>query len=164
MKSRFILTVAVIVLGTFLLVALSMPVGAQQAWSPSTGKGFGPAYDTTRETTLVGTIQQVVLNHETDKPTGVHLIIAGPQGTADACVGPFLSKRTKEAVQAGVSAQLIGSTMQLHDKEYFLVRELMVGGNSIVIRTQRGFLVDHRGNRAASMNETATSEAKGGQQ
>lgn len=148
--------------GSLLFVALSMPAGAQQGWSPSTVNGFGPAYDAMHEITLVGTIQQVVTSQDPGSPVGMHLLITGPQGVVDACIGPFLSKQTKDALQDGVSVQFIGSTMQLHDKEYFLVRELMVGGNSTVIRTRRGFLVDRRGNGAAGMKQTAISEVKGG--
>lgn len=70
--------------GTVRFVVLSMPARAQPGRSPRVGKGFCPAYDTTRETTPVGAVQPIVLNHETDKPADVHLMIAGRQGTPDA--------------------------------------------------------------------------------
>lgn len=145
-----------------LFVGLSVPARAQRESSPSTGRGFGSAYDSTHETSLVGTIEQVIVNHESGSPAGVHLLIAGPQGPEDAYIGPFLNEQVKGTLQPGVSVQLTGSPLQFHDKEYFLVRELSVGGHTTTIRSQRGFLVTRGEIRAAGASKNLAPESKGG--
>ncbi len=158
------LTKISVVFCSLLFVGFSIPAAAQLASSAGVGRGVSLAYDAARETTLAGTIEQVVGTHQSDQPAGMHLMISGPQGMEDACVGPFLSEQAKAALQAGIPVQLIGSTMQLHDKEYFLVRELTVGSHTIVVRNQRGFLINRHLNRVSHVKATAASAAKGGQQ
>lgn len=142
-----------------LFASLSVPAGAQRA-SSSVDKGVAFAYDATRETTLTGTIEQVIATRELGRPAGMHLMISGPQGMEDVCVGPFLNEQTRATLQAGVPLRVIGSTMQIHDKEYFLVREMKVGGDTITVRNQRGFLL----NRVSHVKQTAASATKGDQQ
>src|SRR5579863_5360917 len=109
-------------LSGLLFAILTVPLGAQVAPESRAGQGFGPAYDVARETTLMGTIQSVVTKPEAGSPAGMHLLIAGPQGVVDAHVGPYLSKYTISVLQAGAPVQIIGSTMSLRGKDYFLAR------------------------------------------
>lgn len=151
-------------LSGLLFVIMSISAGAQQESARSIGRGFGPAYDMTHETTLAGTIEQVFTNHEAGSPAGVHLLVADTEGEIDAHVGSFLSKQTKEALRVGAPVQIIGATTQLHDKQYFLVRQLTVGGQTVVIRNERGFLVHARDSEIATTRKINASDTKGGQQ
>jgi len=71
----------------------------------------------------------------------MHLLVAGPQGVVDTHVGSFLSKATKESLQVGTSVQIIGATVTLRGKEYFLARQLTVDGRTVTVRSKHGLLV-----------------------
>lgn len=145
-----------------LFAVLAVPLGAQAAPESRVGRGFGPAYDVAHETILSGTIQDVVTRHEIGSPAGMHLLVASPQGIVDTHVGPYLSKEMKEALRSGTPVQIAGATLTLHGKEYFLARQLTVGGRTVTIRSTRGFLVQPHGNRTARITKTAQVERNGG--
>ena len=148
---------AAVCLGVFLLASLILSAGAQEPKS-AIGRGFGPAYDLAHETTLTGTIQDVVSKPQSSGLGGLHLLVAGPDGVVDAHLGAFLSKETKDSLHAGMSIQVVGAPMQLADKEYFLARELSIDGHTVVIRTQRGFFVQPRGTNIVKRTKAAKGE------
>jgi hypothetical protein len=129
----------------FATMAVSLDAHAASVSRP--GRGFGPVYDAAREITFEGTIQEVVLKHTAGSPAGMHLMVAGPNGLVDAHVGPFMSKETKEVLQAGVPVRIVGANTTVHGKTYFLTRQLTVDGNTITVRNPRGFLVMAHSNR-----------------
>lgn len=127
---------------TGLLFAISaVPLGAQSASESRPGTGFGPVYDAAHEIALDGTIQEVITKHVVGSPAGMHLLVAVPEGVVDAHVGPFLSKETKEALEAGAPVRIVGAMASLNGKHYFLVRELTVGGSTVTVRSEHGLLV-----------------------
>ena len=126
-------------LTVLLSAVLAVPLGAQTA-PDSRGLGFGPAYDRAHETTLNGTIQEVV-THVIGGPAGMHLLVVGPRGTVDAHVGIFLSKKTINSLQTGMTVQIVGATTLSQGKEYLLARELTVGGSTVTVRSEHGLLV-----------------------
>ena len=138
---------------------LAIPLGAQAPESHA-GRGFGPAYDAAREKTLIGTVQEVVTQHVAGTPAGMHLLVTGPEGVVDVHVGPFLTKETKEALHTGTPVQIVGADVLLHDKQYFLARELGIGGRAITIRSTRGLLVYPHSNRVVRTH--AKAEENGG--
>ena len=154
-------TAARLLIGLLFAIS-SVSLDAQVASESRAGRGFDPAYDAEQETTLIGNIQQLVTKNEPGSPTGVHVLVAGPQRVVDVHAGPFLSKATKEALQAGVSVQIVGATMQFHEKQYFLARELTVGGRTITVRNGRGFLVSPDGDHVARARGTAKGQDNGG--
>jgi len=147
-----------------LFAILTIPLSAQTAPESRPGRGFGPVYDVAHETTLTGTIQEVVTKHTAGSPAGMHLLVAGAHGVVDAHVGPFLSKETKEALQTGMPVQIVGATLSLHGNEYFLARLVTVGGHTITIRNTRGLLVfpHPQGRRVAKVRNAAAVETTGG--
>jgi hypothetical protein len=149
-------------LTSLLFAILAVPLGAQTATESRVVRGFGPAYDAAHENVLSGTIQDVVTRHEIGSPAGMHLLVASPQGIVDTHVGPYLSKETKEALRTGTPVQIVGATLTLHGKEYFLARQLTVGGRTVTIRSARGFLIQPHGNRTARIAKTAEVERNGG--
>lgn len=138
-----------------LFAILAFPLGAQTTPESPAGRGFGPVYDVTHEITLNGTIQQVVTTHVTGSPAGMHLLVSSPRGIVDTHVGSFLSKETKESLQAGAAVRIVGAPILLHGKEYFLARQLTVGGSTVTLRSEHGLLV-----RASS--QVPRSETKSG--
>jgi hypothetical protein len=148
---------AVCLLNGLLLGTLLIPARAQESRS-KVGRGFGPAYDVARETTLTGTIEDVVTKPEAGGVGGLHLLVNGPQGIVDAHLGAFLTQETKDALHAGIPVQIIGAAMQLRDKEYFLARELNIGGRTIVIRSERGFFINPHRDHVVNRSKAAKGE------
>jgi len=117
---------------TGLLLGISpVPAGAQLAVQSRPGHGFGAVYDVAHETTLNGSIQEVVTRHVLGSPAGIHLLVAGPQGIVE----------TTDILQSGAPVRIVGAMSPLNGKDYFLVRELTVGGSTVTVRTERGLLV-----------------------
>ena len=154
-------TAARLLIGLLFAIS-SVSLDAQVASESSAGRGFGPAYDAEQETTLIGNIQQLVTKNDPGSPAGVHVLVAGTQGVVDVQVGPFLSKATKEALQAGAPVQVVGAMMQFHEKQYFLARELSVNGRTITVRNARGFLVSPDGDHVARARTAAKAQDNGG--
>ncbi len=154
-------------LSGLLFATMAVSLDAHAASVSRTGRGFGPVYDAAHEIIFEGTIQEVVLKHTAGSPAGMHLMVAGPQGLVDVHVGPFMSKQTKEALQAGVPVRLVGANTTVHGKTFFLTRQLMVDGNTIKVRTARGFLVrphfdrGHAGRAEAGTKTDATRTETG---
>jgi hypothetical protein len=146
-----------------LLFAISsIPLGAQVTPKSDAGRGFGPSYDVALETTISGTIQEVVNQHKAGCPAGLHLLVAGPQGVVDTHIGPFLSKETIAALQTGTAVQVIGAPLSLHGKNYFLARQLTFGGRTVTLRSERGFLAHQSAPRVArSKRDVKSDEQKG---
>ncbi|HEY1677055.1 MAG TPA: hypothetical protein VGG04_05065, partial [Candidatus Sulfotelmatobacter sp.] len=71
------------------VLVAAIPAGAQSA-AASPARGPIPIYDAAHETTINGTVQQVVTKRTPGSPAGMHLIVTGATGTVDAHVGPFL--------------------------------------------------------------------------
>ncbi|HUO26486.1 MAG TPA: hypothetical protein VMU61_12525 [Candidatus Aquilonibacter sp.] len=117
---------------------LVVPLGAATAPKTTPVGGFGPFYDAAHETTLTGTIQEVVTRHTPGSPAGMHLLVLGPQGVVDAHVGAFLSKQNREAMKVGMPVEIVGANVQLHGRQYLLARQITVGGHVITVRSARG--------------------------
>jgi len=137
------------VLTALLFAIVAVPLGAQPASESRPGKGFGPVYDAAHETTLNGTIREVVTRHAAGSPAGMHLLVAGPEGVVDAHIGPYLSKQTTETLKAGAPVRIVGAMLSLHGNDYLLARELSVGGRTVKVRSERGVLVPEHSARAA---------------
>jgi hypothetical protein len=146
-----------------LFATMAVPLGAQPASESRPGLGFGPVYDAAHEITVNGTIQKIVTRHVVGSPAGMHLLVARPEGVVDAHVGPFLSKETKKALQTGTPVRIVGATSSLNGKDYFLVRELTVGGSTVTVRSEHGLLVRVHSPRAqrARTEKTAQVELNG---
>jgi hypothetical protein len=143
-----------------LLIGLSFPILAvAQSMSVSrSAQGFGPAYDAAHEITLNGTIQEVVVRQTPGSPPGTHVLVAGPEGIVDAHAGPFLSKETKDALQAGTPIEIVGATTQMNEKSYLLARQLIIGGRTITVRSKHGFLLHEYLARAGRSKPEGKSE------
>jgi hypothetical protein len=147
-----------------LLAILAVPLGTQPASTTHPAQGFGPVYDASHEITLNGTIQEFVTKRVVGSPTGMHLLVAGPDGVVDARVGPFLSKETKEALRTGAPIRIVGAMTSLRGKNYLLARELTVGGTTVKLRSTNGAPM-HGGSttaRRSRTKETAKVELNGG--
>jgi hypothetical protein len=148
-------------LAGLLFAILTVPLGAQPASETHVGHGFGPVYDAAHQITLTGTVQEVVTRRMAGRPVGMHLMVAGPQGIVDAHVGPYLSKEMKEALHTGTPVDLVGVMASVRGKKYLMVRELNVGGTSVTLRNEHGFLLRSQGS-SLKTKESAQLGSNGG--
>ena len=124
-----------------LFAILAVPLGAKTTADSHVGQGSGPGYDAAHETTLNGTIQEVITEHAIGSPAGMHLLVASPEGVVDTHLGSYLRKETKEALATGTPVRIVGAAVLLHGKEYFLARQLTVGSLVVTVRSKHGLLV-----------------------
>ncbi len=116
--------------------ALALPAGAQSA----NRKGLA-AFDAAKETTLQGTIKEVVAHPPAGSPLGMHLTVATTTGTQDVHLGSYLSKNvTENLLHANAQVIVVGSSLNLAGKNVFLARQLVVGGETVSVRNEQGFL------------------------
>ena len=147
-------------LSALLFSSWDIPFAAQVAPEIRAEPGFAGC-DATHETTLVGTIQDVIIEHVVGSPAGLHLRVACRQGVVDTRLGRFLCKQAKEVLYTGTPVKIVGTAIQLEDKGYFQARELSVGSRNIAIRNRRGSLIDpHDGGMKAKA--TAQADREGG--
>lgn len=124
-------------LAVALSFALALPAGAQSA----NRKGLA-AFDATREITLQGTIKEVVAHPPAGSPLGMHLTVATTTGTQDVHVGSYLPKNvTENLLHANAQVIVTGGYVTLAGKNILLAHQLVVGGQTIAVRNEHGFLI-----------------------
>jgi hypothetical protein len=90
------------------LTILAIPMSAPGAPESPAELGFRPAYAAARESTLVGTIQELVTEDATGSPAGMHLLVTGLKGVGDVQVGPFVRQMRRQALEAGAPVLFVG--------------------------------------------------------
>jgi len=130
---------ASVILATTLLLAIALRASDTQ--SSEIGKGFGFVYDSAKEMTVEGNVQEIITHPAAGSAVGIHLLISSEGKTIDAHLGPFLSTENREALTLGAPVQVVGVNAQQHGQNLFLARQLVIGERKITIRNQRGFLV-----------------------
>jgi hypothetical protein len=156
MKKLFIL-----LLPTILLCgALTRKAAAQDDTASLSSNGFigwNVNQPKSSDVAVTAIIREVVPNHASGIPAGLHLMLGTPQGVLDASVGPYLAPSIQQALSAGQQIQVIGQVKTIHDQKYLLVRHLVLNGNEIVIRSDNGSFVrgraHERRNTQPSLND-----------
>jgi hypothetical protein len=119
---------------------LAAPAGAQTAGSAKAARP-APLYDASKETTLQGTVSNVMTKPGAGMIAGGHLTVATGQGAVDAHVGRALQGPNAIAVKAGDAVKLVGVMATVNHNQVFLVRTAEIGGHTYTIRSEKGFLV-----------------------
>jgi hypothetical protein len=124
---------AVTSLFLFLAVFIA-PVGAQKAAKPS-----GPKYDLQTEAKLKGTIDDVKLPPKGSEKEIVHLLVKNGADRVDVylCPKSFMDDMGMDFAK-GDEISLTGSKVKLADADLILVREIVKGNNSFVLRDAKG--------------------------
>jgi hypothetical protein len=118
-------------------------------------------YDTAREITFSGAIQEVVTKHIPGSPAGLHLLVGNSGGIIDTHVGPYLPKDVQEQLRTGEPVQVTGMIETFQGKDYLLARVLVVGGRQITVRNEHGFLVRLQ---SPAHSQQSRNELNGGNQ
>jgi hypothetical protein len=111
----------------------------------------------THEVAITAVIQQVVPSHSAGIPAGLHIMLGTPQGVVVASVGSYLPQEVRQALVVGKSVQVIGKVQVVHDQSYLFVRQLVMDGQPITVRNNRGSLV-----RSRSQERTYTQTLQDG--
>jgi len=146
---------AALILAIALLFALALQASDTQ--SSDVGKGFAFVYDPSQETTVEGTVQEIITHPASGSAVGIHLLVSSDGKTIDAHLGPFLSTENREALVLGEAVKIVGVNASHQGQKLFLVRQLTVGERQVIIRNQRGFLVREVPQRRAQINKTAVN-------
>ena len=101
------------VLGSMLLIILLCATWGKDAMAQSSGTlqpstkfvGWDVTKKNSPDITVTAVIQQVVPNHASGIPAGLHLMLGTPQGLVDASVGQFLPQQIQQALTAGQQIQ-----------------------------------------------------------
>jgi DNA/RNA endonuclease YhcR with UshA esterase domain len=143
MKKLFIsLLPAVLLCG-----GLTMDATAQSSVTSQPATSF-IGWDTSKpkssDVAVTAIIQQVVPNHASGIPAGLHVMLGTPQGVLDASVGPYLEPDIQQTLIAGKQVQVFGQVKTIHEQSYLLVRQLVVDGKVIAVRNDHGSLIRTR--------------------
>ncbi len=147
-----------------LFVIITIQPNAQTAADSRAQQPARFGYDKGHETTLNGSVEEVITKRVAGSPIGIHLLVAGPEGVVDAHIGPYLSKDIQEALHAGLPVQIIGAIEEVHGKQYLLARQLIFGGRLVTVRNENGFLArvqDDRAPHSRQDNRNAKTTQKG---
>jgi hypothetical protein len=143
MKTLFIsLLPAILLCGTLTTDAAAQNSAASQppsgfiGWDTSKPKSFDVA--------VTAIIQEVVPNHASGIPAGLHVMLGTPQGVLDASVGPYLAPDIQQALVTGKQVQVFGQVKTIHEQKYLLVRQLVLDGKPIIVRNDHGSLIRTR--------------------
>jgi hypothetical protein len=115
------------------------------------------------EITLDGPITQVVTKQSAGSPQGTHLLVRGSMQIVDVSVGPYLSSDISSKISEGSQVHVTG-VMQTtaKGKTYLMARQLVLNGQTIVIRNEKGFLVRYRSQIPQSDSRHAAPAQAGG--
>jgi hypothetical protein len=118
---------------------------------------------TSSEIALEGPITEVVTKQSAGSPQGTHLLVRGSMQIVDVSVGPYLSSDIASKISEGSQVHVTG-VMQTtaKGKTYLMARQLVLNGQTVVIRNERGFLVRYRSQNPQSDSRHAAPAQVGG--
>ncbi|MEI9977667.1 MAG: hypothetical protein WDN23_01475 [Edaphobacter sp.] len=144
--------------------ALTMDAVAQNSvmTQPSAGfVGWDASKPTSSDVAITAIIQEVVPNHASGIPAGLHLMLGTPQGVLDASVGPYLAPDIQQALVAGKQVQVFGQVKIIHDQKYLLIRQLVLDSTPIVVRNDHGSLIRTR-SQERTQTQSSLNDQNGG--
>ena len=160
MKKPFISLLPVILLcGGLIMDATAQSNVTSQ---PSTGFiGWDTSKPKSSDIAVTSIIQEVVPNHASGIPAGLHVMLGTPQGVLDASVGPYLAPDIQQALVVGKQIQVFGQVKTIHEQKYLLVRQFVLDGKPIVVRNDHGSLVRTR-SQERTHTQSSFSNQNGG--
>jgi len=122
---------------------------------PGSGPGSrmrGPLYDTSKETTVKGTVQEVQQTTGRRGGEGTHLILKTADGTLDVHLGPASFVKEKGfTFENGDTIEVTGSKTTFQKGEALIAREVKKDGKTLTLRDAKGYPAwSRRGPRSAS--------------
>ncbi len=149
----FAASIAVLVLAGNVAIAQDKGIASPSASST----GWSSRHIAANEITVNGMIQEANPARITGSPAGIYILLNSPAGHYDINLGPFLSKDTRQALVNGQQVQVIGVVETMNGNNYLMARQLLVGGQQILIRGSHGFLVHPRIGYSSQRSQTTTN-------
>lgn len=150
-RSRILIVVSVLILCASAAFAQKRPAPHGAA-----------AYDLSRETVLQGTVLSFTSSAATP-PLGARVTLQTASGPVDVHLGPAsYLKANQFSLAPGDSVNIVGVVSPALGGSIFLARVLQKGGQSLVIRSTRGFLLATAGARALAPAQRAALARQGG--
>jgi hypothetical protein len=127
-------------LATLAISLLAIPLHANESVAPKRTV-LASRYDLTKEITLTGTVQSVVMKPAPGTITGAHLMVSTSQGMVDAHIGNHLfAGKHPASFVSGESVKLVGLMTTVGHQNVLLVRTIQIGNSTITVRNEHGFL------------------------
>jgi hypothetical protein len=148
----------------FCLVLLCVAPGypaAGQGRSLHSSDSSIQTWKASEEITTGGVIREIVANRSTGAPAGFNFVLSGSQ-VVDVNAGMNLDPKVREQLRAGETVQVTGLMRSINGKDYLLARELVVGGETIQVRSRNGFPVRGMSGAATAQPRQTQSDLNGG--
>ncbi len=118
-----------------LLCAVGIPVALAQ---PGPGGMRMPRYDTSTETTITGTVQEVIAMNS-GRMAGTHLMVKTESGAIEVHLGPnqFLSQAGFQFAK-GDAVSIVGSKVTIRGVSALLAREVTKDKKTLTLRDKTG--------------------------
>ncbi|HVM74943.1 MAG TPA: hypothetical protein VMT75_04815 [Candidatus Saccharimonadales bacterium] len=133
------------------------------AASTTSLKGTKTETPATPEITVVGSIQKVLEAGPKGAPKGTYVVVAGPQGTISANLGPWLNAGVKQSLAVGQPMQLTGNFRTYQGQNYLMARQVTVNNQLLTIRNEHGSLA-RKPTATAKSRQQNNLDAKGDNQ
>lgn len=144
--------------GLCTVALLSLGLAAQTAKAQANaaaGQTGAPHYDATKEIMIKATVASVVENAGRGTLPGSHLMLQTNRGIVDASIGKWAFKAEGALkVSAGEEVEATGVLASMQGTEIFLVRTVKAGGQTYLIRTERGAVYNPVARERAIQNAT----------
>jgi hypothetical protein len=135
------------------VMGLAMGAGAQQRRSSVSSRSS--AYDTNREAVVQGTVLSYTENSGR-APVGAHVTVETLAGPVDVHLGPASYLHASNfSLVPGDSVQLVGASISANGVSVFLARIVEKRGQTITIRSPRGFPLASHASRTLSERKRA---------
>jgi hypothetical protein len=86
-------------------------------------------------------VQEVLKQHPAGTPAGFNFMMSGSQNQLTVNAGSGLGENVRNQIRTGASVQVTGLTRTMNGQNYLLARELVVGGQTVQVRSKNGFPV-----------------------
>lgn len=130
MQTKHVMRLAVI------LLAAAVPVAVAQKTADTPAM---PKYDVSKEVKIKGTIEDVKEMTMAKGEAGVHLMVKTTSETIEArlCPSGYL-KDFEVAFAKGQQVEITGAKLKIDDRDVILVREIVLGNNTVTLRDKQG--------------------------
>lgn len=133
----------------------------QSRSSGSIASGSLSKTDASDETTVEGVISEVLMEKPEGAPWGLNFVMTGSRRTLTVNVGHVLSSRVKELIKAGETIKVRGVVRSFSGQNYLMAREVVAGGQTILLHNSNGFPVRANAN-GTSQPKHVESDLRGG--
>ena len=127
----------------------------------TTGSSLG-RWNPSDETTVGGVIRQVLAKKPDGAPAGLNFVMTGSQHDLTVNAGGGLDPKSRDLLRAGETVRVTGMVRTIAGQDYMLAREVVVGGQTIEVRSSSGLPVRMRPNGGSTTPKHAENDLNGG--